>query len=133
MGKILRFGVAASVLSLGSPAAADTICEWMEFAQTIQTAASPPAGAPRVPDHDHAQTQVALAMFEAVNAIDRRYESYVGMTAADPKASQDAAAVTAAYNVLLAHFPGQKSALEDSYSIALEQIADVKARESGKR
>lgn len=133
MKKILRLGFAVSAVAIGSPAAADTICEWMDFAQTIQTAAAPPAGAPRLPDHERAQTQVALAMFEAVNAIDRRYESYVEMPAADPKASQDAAAVTAAYKVLLAHFPGQKSALEDSYLIALEQVSDARARESGKR
>jgi hypothetical protein len=132
MNKLLLAGIAFGALTVGSPAAGDTICEWMDFAQTIQTAASPPPGAPRTPDHDRAQTHVALAMFEAVNAIDRRYESYVGLAAADPSASQDAAAVTAAYKVLLAHFPGQKSALEDSYAIAMEQVTDVAARESGK-
>lgn len=132
MKSLLTTGIALGTIATASPAAADTICEWMDFAQTIQTAATPPPTAPRTPDHDHAQTQVALAMFEAVNAIDRRYESYVGMAVADPKASQDAAAVTAAYTVLLAHFPGQKAALEESYLIAIEQVTDPAARESGK-
>ena len=70
-------------------------------------------------------------MFEALNAIDRRYESYLGMAAADPNASQDAAAATAAYQVLLAHFPAQKTALDDSYAITLETVGDQRARESG--
>ncbi len=126
--------LAAATAALGAvPAQADTICEWMEFATTIQTAAAPPPMSPRMPDHEHALSQTALAMFEAVNAIDRRYESYLGFPLSDPKASQDAAASTAAYRVLLAHFPGQKTALDDSYTIAMEQINDAAARESGRR
>ena len=121
-----------AALAAGS-ARADTVCEWMEFAGTIETAAAPPPTAPRVPDHDHASTQVALAMFEALNAIDRRYESYLGFAAGDPRASQDAAAATAAYQVLLAHFPGQKAALDESHAIAMDEIADATARESGRR
>ena len=128
--KIFRLLAAASAL-VAAPASADTVCEWMEFAQTIQTAAAPPPTAPRIPDHDRAQTQVALAMFEALNAIDRRYESYLGLAQADASSSQDAAAATAAYHVLISHFPGQKTALDDSYSIFINEIADRRARESG--
>ena len=123
--------LAATAALLSSPALADTVCEWMEFTQAIQTAAAPPPSAPRVPDHDRAQTQVALAMFEALNAIDRRYESYLGLASADPAASQDAAAATAAYEVLLRHYPGQKATLDDSYALTVNEIADKKARDSG--
>jgi hypothetical protein len=123
--------LAATAAVLSSPALADTVCEWMDFAQAIQTAAAPPPTAPRIPDHDRAQTQVALAMFEALNAIDRRYESYLGFAAADPGASSDAAAATAAYEVLLSHYPGQKTALEESYAVTIDEIADKRARDSG--
>ncbi len=115
-----------------SPALADTVCEWMEFSQGITTVAAPPPGAPRTPDHDRAGTQVALAMFEALNAIDRRYESYLKFPAGTPSASQDVAAATAAYQVLLAHYPSQKSALEDNYAIALAAEPNAAAREAGK-
>lgn len=128
---ILLAAATAGAALIHAPAAADTVCEWMEFGTSVQAAAAPPPTAPRVPDHDRAQTQVALAMFEALNAIDRRYESYLGMAAADPKASQDAAAATAAYQVLLAHYPSQKAALDESYTITLEIVADKGARESG--
>ena len=124
--------LAAGTALIAAPAAADTVCEWVDFAQTIQTAAAPPPTAPRTPDHDRAQTQVALAMFEALNAIDRRYESYLGMPAGDRAASQDAAAATAAYRVLAAHYPGQKTALDENYLIAMEAVADTRARDSGK-
>lgn len=128
--RIVHWLAAGSALII-TPASADTVCEWVEFAHTIQTAAAPPPAAPRTPDHDQSTTQVTLAMFEALNAIDRRYESYLGMAPTDPKASQDAAAATAAYEVLVAHYPSQKSALDDSYAITLATVTDSRARDSG--
>src|SRR5688572_379726 len=114
---------AAGLAAIAAPARADTVCEWVDFAALVATAAAPPADAPRTGEHDRAQTQVALAMFEALNAIDRRYESYLLMpAAAEPGASQDAAAATAAYQVLLAHFPGQKAVLDDSYNMTMAVI-----------
>jgi hypothetical protein len=123
---------AGASLVAASPASADTVCEWIDYAQAVGTAAAPPPDAPRTGEHDRAQTQVAIAMFEALNAIDRRYESYLGMAAVAPGASQDAAAATAAYQVLLAHYPGQKAGLDDSYSVTMMGIADVAARDKGK-
>ncbi len=124
---------AAAALAFGSaPAAADTVCEWIDFSQVIIAAAAPAPGAPRTSDHDRAATQVALAMFEALNAIDRRYESYLGLPARDRDASQDAAAATAAYRVLSEHFPGQRAALDDSYAIAMAAVADEARREAGR-
>ena len=70
-------------------------------------------------------------MFEAVNAIDRRYQSYLGFPAADRTASQDAAAATAAYKVLLKHYPANKAALDESYTLSMAQIAEGPAREAG--
>jgi hypothetical protein len=130
MTKALHWLAAGSAL-IAAPVSADTVCEWADFAQAIQTAAAPPPSAPRTPDHERAQTQVALAMFEALNAIDRRYETYLGMSVADPKASEDAAAATAAHEVLIAHFPSQKSALDESYAITLETVPDQRSRDAG--
>jgi hypothetical protein len=129
--KKLQLAAAAALMFGAGPAAADTVCEWYDFGQTISTAAGT-AGAPRTPEHDRAQTRIALAMFEALNAIDRRYESYVGLPAGDSSASQDAAAVTAAYKVLLEYFPSQKSTLDDSYAIAMNAVTDEAAREAGR-
>src|SRR3712207_6103700 len=110
---------AGASLAAASPASADTVCEWIDYAQAVGTAAAPPPDAPRTGEHDRAQTQVALAMFEALNAIDRRFETYLGLAPAAPGASQDAAAATAAYQVLVAHYPGQKAGLDDSYSVTM--------------
>lgn len=121
----------ALISTIAGPARADTVCEWMEFAEIIQTAAAPATATAKPGEHDRAMTQTALAMFEALNAIDRRYESYLGMPAADRTASLDVAAATAAYRVLLAHFPSQKTALDESYAIALQTVSDEKARAAG--
>ena len=132
----MRKSLALSVLLMScaaAPAQADTVCEWMDFGAKIETAgAEAQKLVVRTGQYDRAQTQVALAMFEALNAIDRRYESYVGMQAAEPGASKDAAAATAAYQVLLSYYPSQQAALDESYSMALQAVSNEQAREAGK-
>ena len=122
---------AAAALVFAQPAAADTVCDWWEFANRLANPMQANA-APRTPDVDRAVTRASLAMFEALNAIDRRYESYLGFPAGDPAASQDAAAATAAYRVLLHAFPGQKAALDENYAIAMAGIPDEAPREAGR-
>ena len=56
------------------PARADTICEWMGYSGAVANSAEPTFGPEnRTSDHGRALTQVTLAMFEAVNSINRRY------------------------------------------------------------
>jgi hypothetical protein len=71
-------------------------------------------------------------MFEAVNAIDRRYQSYLNLPAAASGASQDAAAATAAFIVLLQHYPANKAPLEESYAQAMAGISDGPPKEAGR-
>lgn len=125
------YAVAAALLCASAPAQADTICEWMDFAAKVEAAAAPSAGGMRSGEKDRALTQAAIAMFEAVNAIDRRYHSYLGVAQGSSAASQDAAAASAAYHVLVAHFPEQKKALDESYAMALEAVPDAAARDAG--
>ncbi|HEX6369705.1 MAG TPA: vanadium-dependent haloperoxidase [Longimicrobium sp.] len=118
---------AAAALAFAQPAAADTVCDWWEFSGRIYNATTP-----RTPDQERAITRAALGMFEALNAIDRRYESYLGFPAGDASASQDAAAATAAYRVLLHHFPAQKTTLDDTYTLSMASIAEGPGKEAGR-
>lgn len=86
---------AACALLLAQPASADTVCEWMDLANRLGAAAQA-APTPQLPEQMRATTRTALAMFEALNAIDRRYSSYLGFEPADRTASQEASAATAA-------------------------------------
>jgi hypothetical protein len=121
--------IAASMIP--QPASADTVTDWWEVAGRYYIAGQM-SPAPRTGDSERALSRTALAMFEAVNAIDRRYESYLGFPAGDPAASQDAAAATGAYLVLLRHHPSQKSTLEESYAMAMAAIPEGAAKAAGK-
>lgn len=131
--RFLTAAAAAGMLGTASPAVADTVCEWMDFSTKVIDASQPPATVPRTPDHDQAYAHVALAMFEALNAIDRRYESHLGVPLGEADASQDAAAITAAYEVLLAHFPAQKTMLDENYGLAMSGIAEGRSKTAGQR
>jgi hypothetical protein len=128
----IHLGLAAATLLFAQPAWADTVTDWWDFSNRIAATAQGPSGLPGTPDQQRAVSRAALAMFEAVNAIDRRYESYLNFPAGDASASPDAAAASAAYQVLLHHFPAQRAALDESYAIAMAAIPDERRREAGR-
>ena len=79
---------------------------------------------------------VHVAMFEAVNAIDRRYQPYKLELVADKGASREAAAATAAHDVLVSLFPDERSKLEQALQVSLAKIegdGKTKGIELGKR
>jgi len=129
MRYLLAFAAASALAA--TPAEADIVCEWMDFAGKVQSAAAPSQPGTFTGEHDRAQSQVALAMFEALNAIDNRYYSYVKMPQGAPGASQEAAAATAASRVLMSHFPSQKAAIEESLVMTLQSVSDPAARAAG--
>ena len=55
------------------------------------------------------------AVYDAVNAIDRGHRAYLPQPQAPRSASKDAAAATAAYQVLAGLFPAQQPALQSLY------------------
>ena len=72
-----------------------------------------------------------LAVFEAVNAIDKEYEPYLGTISAPSGASRDAAAVAAAHAVLENYFPGDAAALDGAYAASLAGIRNGSAKQDG--
>jgi hypothetical protein len=71
-----------------------------------------------------------LAVFEAVNAVNKDFDPYLGTVTAPPTASAEAAAVAAAHTVLKAYFPNA-SALDGARTTSLARIADGIAKEEG--
>ena len=122
--------IAAFTAVIASPASADSVTDWWEVSNRSYLSGQTGFG-PRSADAERASARTALAMFEAVNAIDQRYQSYLGVPAGDPTASQDAAAATAAYKILVRHYPAQKAGLDESYAMAMALIPDGAAKESG--
>jgi hypothetical protein len=71
------------------------------------------------------------AVYDAVNAIDRGYEPYIGAPAAQETYSEDAAAAAAGYRVLLALLPDREPQLTGYYTASLALIPDGEAEEGG--
>lgn len=118
-----------AALAGGAPAGADPVNDWNE---AVSLVAAPAAGS--IADRPPAvgiRAQTALAIFEAVNAIDRRYRSYVDMPVGARDASQEAAVAAAAHTVLKAKFAAKASALDEALAFDLGEIADGPAETTG--
>jgi hypothetical protein len=72
-----------------------------------------------------------LAIYNAVNAIDHRFQSYGPEIPAPAGASVDAAVISAAYNTLVFYFPDQSTSLAGQYVAALGLITDSQAKSDG--
>ena len=116
----------ASVLLLCSLARADVLTDWTDLA--VQTALANKQ-APFVQTRTLAMMH--LAAFEAVNAIDRKYQPYRTALPASPGASPEAAAAAGAHGVLVAIFPEQVAALDDALQKSLGAIPAGKGRDGG--
>lgn len=127
---ILRYLAVMLILLLPSPARADVIESWLAIADRG------PDGRPLPPplqgqNERTAPPIVALAMFEAVNAIDRRYQSYLGIPAGDRGASQEAAAAAAAYDVLVRIYPMRRASFDEALALTLATVPNGLKREAG--
>lgn len=78
----------------------------------------------------HTNAMVHLAMHDAINAVDSKYETYLPVTKM-PGADPEAAAAMAAYTVLVAHFPDKKGMLDSTLASSLDPIANGEAKEMG--
>ena len=74
---------------------------------------------------------VHVAMFDAVNAIAPRYASYLALPTPAPGADARAAAVGAAYGVLVRLFPSQQATLDAARAASLAPIPDGPAKAAG--
>ena len=129
---ILLIGLHATVPG----ARADAIPDWnLITAKTLQ-AGKTGAGL----NQSRAYAMVHGAMFDAVNAIDRRYQPYAADLnyqpyAADlkaaPGASQETAAAVAAHAVLVELYPPQKATLDAALAASLAKVQDGPAKADG--
>lgn len=113
-----------ALLSTAAQSATDPVLEWNSIMVSTTATQNPFAQA-----RFAAITQ--LAVFEAVNAIDKDFDPYLGTISAPPGASPDAAAVAAAHDVLVNYFPGNKTALDAAEVTSLARIADGPAKQDG--
>ena len=115
------------LLTVVPGAHADTIPDWnLVTAKALQTAKAGTGLA-----HSRVYAMVHGAVFDAVNAIDRRYQSYAADLKARPGASQDAAAAVAAHTVLVDLYPLHKDTFDAALAASLAKVQDGQAKADG--
>jgi len=121
----LRISTLVAALAIGLTqlaSASNPVVDWNQIA--LSTALTTPGTQIYL-------TYVNLAMYDAVNAIDRRYQQYGPEFRGPRDASKEAAAISAAYQTLLNYFPAQAAALQAQYDAAIAAIPDGQAKASG--
>ena len=126
----LLVAVVAAALLAAAPARADSVTDWNQHAIDALVT---PLGMPQAPTVQTIHLgMVHGAVYDAVNAIDRRYEPYLVRLPARSWFSKDAAAATAAYRVLVNLVPSaQRAILDGHYATSLAAIADGPAKLGG--
>jgi len=119
-----------SILVLGcglawNPARADVVTEWNDVVLEAVIAARE-----HQPAQARAVAMVHAAVFEAINAVERRYASYVTNGPRVLAASPDAAAATTAHAVLSKLYPAQRTALDKAYAASLARVPEGDAKTS---
>ncbi len=136
-------GVAARLSSpRPDPGAVDSMHHWNHVAiDSSGLDHTPvPEGDPRVFGEQlgpgrasRAMAIVHIAMFDAVNAIAKRYRSFTGIADAAPGASMEAAIAQAAHDTLVAMYPSQKDHCDALLAEELAKIADGRGKAEGIR
>ena len=123
----LKTILVTGALIVPSPVAfADVITDWNEKASALVTARqAPPQMAERV------MAMVHVAMFDAVNSVDRRYRPYLVQLPATSTTSKEAAAATAAGTVLRELHPQAEGELRGSLAAYLATVPDSDAKSLG--
>jgi hypothetical protein len=121
---LLASGFAAVLIA--TQARADVVTEWNATAETIATEKQ------IIPAFNARQMAILqVAVFEAVNAIERRYAPYKLNLTAERSVSKEAAAAAAAHGVLLVFHPERQAALDSALTASLAAIPDGEPKAKG--
>ncbi|MGH9841378.1 MAG: vanadium-dependent haloperoxidase [Blastocatellia bacterium] len=112
--------------AISTSARADVVADWNVI--IVNTAA---ASGRTSPITNRIITMAHVAIHDALNAIDRHYKPYAFDAVAPYGASPEAAVAAAAYGVLIAELPNQKTAIDAVLASALVAIPDGKAKSDG--
>src|ERR1043166_1953427 len=116
------------LVGLTSAASADVITDWNET-----TVAAGYTASQGPPVHGRIVAMVHLAMFEALNSIEPRYQPYRARLAAEPGASRDAAAAAAAHYLLVRLYPAQAKGLDQALQASIAGVTDEISKANGIR
>jgi hypothetical protein len=117
-------GMIAAAL-LATPTRADVVTDWNALTNAL--VANDVGNNPKL----RTLAIVHVAMSDAINTVQNRYSRVVAMLPAAPNASAEAAAATAARQILTQIYPEQKAKTEETYAASLKAIPDGPAKTAG--
>jgi hypothetical protein len=117
-------GIVAAALWV-APACADVVTDWN--VTTTALVANDVGNNPRL----RTLAMVHVAMSDAINAVQNHYTRVVATLPAAPGVSADAAAATAARQILTQIYPAQQAKIEEAYAASLQAIPDGPAKSEG--
>src|SRR5688572_8845280 len=120
----LLVGIGAVALSVAT-ARADVVTDWNTLTGAL--VANDVGNNPRL----RTLAMVHVAMSDAINTVQNRYTRVVATVPLAPAASAEAAASTAAWQILTQIYPGQKAKIEEAYASSLKAIPDGPAKIAG--
>ena len=124
--RVLALCISIATLFGTAVAKADVVLDWNVIAvNTAVTNGQNPYAQARY------AAIVQLAVFESVNAITGEYHPYLGTIVAPPGASPEAAAIEAAYRVLITYFANSATTLNADRANSLASIPDSQAKTDG--
>jgi hypothetical protein len=118
--------IAIFVALFATTAHADVVVDWNQNALEVLKAANI-AGNPG----SRAMAMVHVAMCDAVNSVQPRYTRFVSTAPAAPNVSAEAAAASAARQILIQLVPAQKSKIDEAYAQSLNAIPDGPTKTDG--
>lgn len=117
---------AIAAFAVAAPARADIVTDWNQTAlRTVLD--NPPSGLAALRN----LAIVQLAVHDAVNAAKPKYEPYLYKPLTPLAALPEAAALSAAFNVLATLYPAQRPALETAYRRDAAKLPDGDTTQSG--
>ena len=131
MKSVLKFPAATMLLGilaaevLVAPAHADVVTDWNVITNAL--VANDVGNNPRL----RTLAMVHVAMSDAINTVQNRYTRVVTTVPPAPGASAEAAAATAARQILSQIYPTQKAKIEEAYAASLKAIPDGSAKTDG--
>ena len=129
---LVTLATGTATAATGAPTATDdptVVSDWNEIAVTTLAGDTTKQGVETFLYMGFVQA----AVYDAVVGVEGRYEPYRFHARAPHKTSVQAAAVAAAYKVLVTYSPSAQATLDERYAASLAQIPDGKAKARGIR
>ena len=126
LSRAIAGSLVAAVVVVASPASADVITDWNQTAIAAMKVANV-AGNPWTRN----MAMVHVAMSDAVNSVQNKYDIHVPGGGPTTSASPEAAAAAAARAVLLKQLPNQKAMIEQAYEASTKDIPEGAAKKYG--